>query len=255
MRVEDIGLAAAAAGACAVAAGRLRWLTPDGVAAGWAIGTAVLGFGGWRWALVLATFVVPSSALTKLGRDRKTQPEHAGRGRDASQVLGTGGVAAAVAVLWAALADTAAGPALYAAFLGSLAAASADTWATEIGMLSRTPPRSLITRRAVPAGTSGGVTWLGSAAGAVGAGIVAAAGAWDNPPLLTAATLAGIVAMLFDSVLGAMTQASYRYRDGTVGEDRRDDGALIHGLAWMNNSTVNLVATLAGALLAAAIAR
>ena len=41
---------------------------------------------------------------------------------------------------------------------GSLAAAAADTWATSLGRRSRTAPRDLLGGRAVPPGTSGGVT-------------------------------------------------------------------------------------------------
>src|SRR5438093_5230732 len=45
---------------------------------------------------------------------------------------------------------------------GALAAAAADTWATEIGAFSPFAPRLITSGRQVPRGTSGGITVLGS---------------------------------------------------------------------------------------------
>ena len=53
-----------------------------------------------------------------------------------------------------------------AAFAGAIAAASADTWATEIGTLSPANPVSIATLRPVQTGMSGGVSILGIAASA-----------------------------------------------------------------------------------------
>ena len=68
------------------------------------------------------------------------------------------------------------GRTLAAAALGALAASAADTWATEIGSLATRPPRSILTLRPVPAGTSGGVNLLGMLAMVAGATFVAAGG-------------------------------------------------------------------------------
>ena len=56
----------------------------------------------------------------------------------------------------------------WALFVGALASAQADTWATEIGAHAPRRPRLITTGREVPRGTSGRVTALGSLGGLAG---------------------------------------------------------------------------------------
>ncbi|MDR7483079.1 MAG: DUF92 domain-containing protein [Armatimonadota bacterium] len=249
-------LAFSAAGLVAAAAWRLRWLTASGAVAAAAVGGAILGFGGWWAAAALAAFFFSGTALTRVGGHRKAQPEHLRGGRDAGQVLGTAGVAAVAATLWGlgVLPDPTRGL-LVPALLGALATAAADTWATEVGMLSRVPPRLITTWAYVPAGTSGGLTLVGTLAGVAGAVLVAAAGAGRDPRLFTAAWIAGVLGMIVDSLLGATLQAAFRRPDGVVTETPGSGVATVRGLRWMTNSTVNAVATLLGAAAAAALSR
>jgi uncharacterized protein (TIGR00297 family) len=243
--------------AIAVIGWRLRWLTGGGAIASLLVGAAVLGFGGWVWASALVAFFVSGSALTLVGRARKTQPEHRGGGRTAAQVLGTGGVCGVVAVLWGAGTWPGLWGLLPAAFFGAVAAAAADTWATEIGMLSPHPPRMITTGRPVPAGTSGAVTWLGSAAGVAGAALIGGFGMYDaggDWRIFAAVCVAGVVAMIADSLLGALVQASFRGPDGLVVEDPVSGAVLVRGIPWVTNPVVNLLCTLAGALVGGALA-
>lgn len=199
---------------------RLRWLTPSGAVAACLVGVAILEFGGVWWAAALVAFFISGTALTGVGRARKTQSEHKGGGRTAAQVLGTGGVAAAISVLWGTgIVPHPLRAALPAAFVGALATAAADTWATELGMLSPSPPRLITTWRFVPAGTSGGVSLIGSFAGLTGAAVIAAVGARGNGRVFTVAWIAGVLAMFLDSLLGAMIQASFRRPDGSLREE------------------------------------
>lgn len=230
---------------------RLRWLTRDGAAAAWLVGTVILQFGGVWWAATLVAFFVSGSALTAVGRNRKTQPEHQGRGRSASQVLSTGGVAAAVSLLWGVgIVPDPLRALLPAAFVGAVATAAADTWATELGMLAPSPPRLITTCQPVPAGTSGGVSLAGTLAGLAGAAVIAAVGAHGSARVLIAAATAGMLAMLLDSLLGATVQASFRRPDGTITEEPGGSMVLVRGIAWITNPAVNFFATLAGALVA-----
>ncbi|MGH2372106.1 MAG: DUF92 domain-containing protein [bacterium] len=233
----------------------LGWLTTGGAVAAALIGAAIFHFGGLVWAAALLAFFLSGTALTMVGRDRKSQPEHRRRGRSAGQVIGTGGVAALVSLLWGSgLVSEPLRALLPAAFLGALATSAADTWATELGMLSRHPPRLFTSGAYVPAGTSGAVSLVGTLAGVAGAILIAASGAQGQAHTFTAAWIAGVLAMFFDSLLGATLQASFRRPNGGITEEPGGGAVLVRGVPWLTNHVVNLFATLAGAAGAAALA-
>jgi uncharacterized protein (TIGR00297 family) len=216
----------------------MNWLSPGGTLAALLVGTAVLAGSGWAGLGLLFLFFLSSSWLTPGG----------GR-RTAVQVAANGGVAATAALL------SRLDPLWVAAFAGALAAAAADTWSTEIGGRSRTPPRLITTGRRVEPGTSGGITWLGSAGGAAGATLVAAAAVLLGLTSLHSAALVaggGIAGGVVDSVLGATLQARYRCPAcGAALEKPRhgcgEPAILMRGVAWLNNDAVNLAATVVGA--------
>jgi uncharacterized protein (TIGR00297 family) len=167
-------------------------------------------------------------------------------------VFANGGVAALAALL--ALTDRMA----LVALAGALAAATADTWSTEIGGRSAARPRLITTGRPVAPGTSGGITLLGTAGGLAGAAFLAAAavllalvprdaGAW--------VLAAGVGGGLADSLLGATLQARYRCSAcAAIGETPRcacgGETRLASGLGWLTNDAVNIACTLAGAAIA-----
>ena len=202
-----------------------------------------------------------STALSRFGAGAKARRTDGvvakGGRRDAVQVLANGGafaVAAAGALvhshaLWAAVGA------------GALAAATADTWATEIGTLRGAPPRSILTGRPVPTGTSGGVSLAGSLAAVAGAAFVAALARLLALPAPAAAVVAGGVAgALADSLLGATLQARRRCPRCGLGTERIVHGCgtgtvEAGGLTWMDNDVVNLLATIVGASVAALLAR
>ena len=248
-------ISVALAASAAAVAWRFRWLTLDGAVAASVAGAVILEFGGLRWASALLAFFASGTVLTMIGRRRKMQPEHVGRGRSAEQVIGTGGVAAVISLAWGTgLVPDPAHALLPAAFLGALAASAADTWATELGMLSLQPPRLITNWAYVPAGTSGGITTVGCLAGIGGAVLISAVGSTGSGPGFTAAWIAGVMAMFIDSLLGATVQALFRRPDGTVTESPGNGAVPIRGVAWVTNPVVNLLATLTGALVAAALA-
>ena len=98
-------------------------------------------------------------------------------------------------------------------YLAAFATVNADTWATEIGGLSRSAPRLLSNWKRAPAGASGAVTLLGLAAAAAGSLVVTAAGwlVWRlSPAEFVAVAWAGFLGSFVDSLLGASVQALYR---------------------------------------------
>lgn len=250
-----------------------RSLSASGVVGAILVGTLIFGFGGWLWGLLLITFFVSSSGLSHFrSADKAAVSEKfakSGR-RDIGQALANGGLGAILAVLYALFPD----PLLFASFLGVMSTVNADTWATELGILSPVPPRLITTGKPVAPGTSGGITWLGtwaSVAGALLIGTVATGltqavslingDGWSlkavSLPLL--AVIGGLIGSLFDSLLGATVQGIY-YCDNCDKETENSTHhcgqktRLVRGWAWLNNDIVNVLASLVGGLAASSLA-
>jgi uncharacterized protein (TIGR00297 family) len=253
----QIALGTAFAAIVAGLAYRLRALTPGGAVAAFAVGAIVFGAGGWKAAAILFAFFLPSTLLTRIGRARKRAAAgtHDESARSAWQVLANGGVAAGCV-----LAALFGGAIFFAAYAGAFAAASADTWGTEIGLLSRSAPVSILTLRRLTPGRSGGVTLLGLAATLAGALVVAATAALLHVAPFWSVVLAGVAGALLDSILGASLQAlrwcpRCRCECETQRHDCGSPTVLRRGAGWIENDGVNFTATLCGALLAAFAAR
>lgn len=253
-----------------LAAERRGSLTRDGVGGAVLVGTLTFGLGGLAWAVVVVAFFVSSSLLTHYSAERKraasAEYEKGGR-RDLAQTLANGGAATLLAVL-GALFPAQAMP-VFAAFAGAMAAVTADTWATELGMLSAARPRMVTTWQEAKPGENGAVSALGLVAAATGAIMIGSAafagrfaeGFFADVPLAayrwlpTAALAGGFLGSVVDSILGATVQALYycardkTYTEKTVHGCGRPT-VLARGMAWMNNDMVNFIASLAGAVTA-----
>ncbi|WP_313694604.1 DUF92 domain-containing protein [Halorarum halobium] len=203
--------------------------------------------GGYGWFAVLISFFSVGALATKYRYEEKRArgvAEENDGARGTGNVLGNAAVALFAVVGSAAadrlldptlpLADVA--PTLLAfAFAGSVAAAMADTLSSEFGGLYD-DPRLVTTFERVEPGTDGAITWQGEVAGLAGAALVGGIAAslmslGDPLPALVVVTLAGVVGMTVDSVLGATVE----------GES-------------LTNQTVNFLATLAGGLAGVALA-
>jgi uncharacterized protein (TIGR00297 family) len=235
-----------------------RALTATGALAASVVGAVVFGRGGLPGSGALLTFFVSSSLLSHWKeaekRRRGVLAQAKGGQRDAWQVLANGGWP----TLWIALGPTRGG----GGFLGGLASAAADTWATELGMLARRRPRLITTGQAVPTGTSGAITPEGLLASLSGA--LAVGGVWSlltRRNALGLAALAGVGGALIDSLLGATVQAQYWCAGCEEPTEQRlhvrcgQPARRVRGLAWMDNDVVNALATLGGSVIGAALWR
>jgi uncharacterized membrane protein len=151
-------------------------------------------------------------------------------------------------------------------FAAALASSNADTWGSEVGVLARRPPVSILSFRSVPTGISGGVSLLGTAASLAGSSFIAllftavqgiasrtvgglpAPG--DGGGLLRLALIvaaAGFLGSLADSLLGASVQAQYALQDSGGATERRSEGGrpnrLVRGFAVVTNDVVNLASS------------
>ena len=222
----------------------MRWLTRGGLIAACAVGAGTTWGLGWPGLALLFAFFLSGSLLTQFAERQAGGPR-----RNARQVLANGGVAAAVALFGA-----------WSAAAGAIAAATADTWATEIGAFSPFPPRLITSGRRVTRGTSGGITALGTLGGVAGAfaiawlaGVLTPRGAAPGSAALVAG--AGVTGMLVDSLLGATLQGKYQCPACDARFERgntvcHEPVRLTAGWGWLDNDGVNLAATVCGAAVA-----
>lgn len=219
------------------------------------VGIVTLAFGGWPAALVVFAFFIPAVVLSRAGRARKRALTDIGKhgARDAWQVLANGGVATLCIALWPH------GDAYACAFAGAYAAASADTWGTELGTLAKGLPRSILTFRPLATGLSGGITLAGTLAEIGGACAVAIVAALVDIGSFLPIVLGGIAGALADSLLGASLQA-LRWCPACARACETDPHVcgtptvLRRGFRWLCNDAVNLCATITGAVVAGVLA-
>ena len=257
---------------------RARSLDLSGAVAAGVLGTVVFGLAGAAWAIVLLTFFITASGLSLILKDRKSviAADFAkGSRRDAGQVLANGGVSGGLALAFFLLLLISPAhpllPVLWAGFAASLAAANADTWATELGVLNPRQPISLRNFRRVAGGTSGAISLTGTLAALAGSAVVAGVAVlvglagWTPPGGLglgaqfVIISLAGLSGAMVDSALGAWIQAMYYcptcHKD-TERHPRHSCGAettLTRGIAWLQNDWVNAACTLSAAIGAMAV--
>ena len=236
-------------------------LAPSGTVGALLVGTIIYGFGGWIWGVLLALFFISSSLLSHYKeREKQAVAEEKfdkGHQRDWGQVLANGGAGAFVALLNGFFPS----PFWLPLFLGTMATVTADTWATELGTLSRRPPRLITTGRVVAVGTSGGISFWGTAVSFTGGlliGLVAGLLRQDDILLLTiVGGVGGLAGSLSDSFLGATVQQIY-----TCASCQKETEKKVHcgqptrplrGWSWMNNDVVNFLASVFGGITAVLI--
>ena len=247
----------------ALLAYRRRSLTRSGVTGAILTGTTTVSFGGWSWGLSLIFFFVSSTLLSHFReRDKATLAEDKfskGSERDILQVAANGGVATLLALGNGLSSSSTMRHLCEAGYIGAFATATADTWATELGTLSTQSPRLITTGKQVASGTSGGITLLGTGVAAIGAtGLGLFYALLQRQRLFTFSLIgliSGLAGCLFDSLLGATVQAMYYCPVCEKETERRvhNCGTRTHplrGISWVNNDTVNFLATAFGAAVA-----
>jgi len=259
-----------------------RSLSRSGFVAAVVLGTLLYTFSNVVWYGSLIAFFISSTILSKVKHARKRAAEQhyeKGARRDASQVAANGAVPLLAAIGYITMPH----PMWWYVCLGSLAAVNADTWATELGALSRSKPRSIRNGRRVEPGTSGGVSLLGLIASWMGGcfiGLSASVLSWTfgvgtelgdvsgftdslHMPIadlgmalswILIGGVSGLLASLFDSWLGASIQAVYRCpvcgRLIEKDEHCAVPSERVRGWRLMRNDQVNAAASLCGAVIA-----
>ncbi len=212
---------------------RFRVADVSGLFAGSLVGIILIVFAGVQWFLVMLAFLAIGSAATRYRFEAKAAEgvaESHGGVRGYMNVFANGIVGVAAAVLYGLSGGN---PLALALFLGSVATAAADTMGGEIGMTSHEPV--LITNlKPVPKGTNGGITLLGELAAlcaSAAIGLAALILRIGTPEAVLCAVIAGFIGSNIDSLVGA----------------------LLENRGFIGNAGTNLLATLSGGVLAAAL--
>ncbi len=232
-------------------------ITRGGLFAAAVLGSALFVFGSWLSFLALVLFFILGSVVSHIGRSIKKSAVrlHEQRGaRGAYQVAANG----LPALIMAAAYFFTGMECFLAAVVACFAGAAADTFSSEIGMLSKKDPVSIINFKPIQRGLSGGVTPLGVAAGFVGAVLISITGLHEfGFKIIVNSVISGMVCTAVDSLLGAAIQAKYILpSDNSLTERSSEDGAplvLAHGVKWINNSVVNFISIFICGMLSAVL--
>lgn len=225
----------------------LRFLTISGSVAAAVVGIfTALGL-GLKGLLLLGLFFASSSLLSKFKKIHKKRVEdrhEKGSQRDWEQVVANGGVASAMSMVYAFHPD----PLWVIAFCIAIASSNSDTWASEIGALSRKSPISIQTFKVVPKGTSGAMSLLGTNAAIVGSLVIASFSMYLFQLSLFSSFIIimfGFLGNIIDTILGAYAQALYRCHECDTKTEKRThcglETQLLKGSHFLNNDVVNFL--------------
>jgi len=227
---------------------RFRLLSFSGILASAILGIAVFYFGDWRWFLPLLFFFLSGSLFSFLGKEKKNialalediSP------RTGKQVFSNCGPVFVLLIFYSYTQDSIF---LYA-YLSLIAAMTADTWASEIGILTDIQPFKITNFQMSVHGVSGAISFLGLSAALVGAGAVGGfLFLWHSASfqILALIILSAWIAQLVDSYLGALLQAKYLcVKCGLYIENSIHCGQKakkISGFSWLDNNMVNFISS------------
>lgn len=188
------------------------------------MGIVIIFSAGLNWLILLIIFLILSLLATKFAKPYKRSINEYEGQRTAKNVISNGLLAFLMAAFGGYYLPFVGG------FIGAVATATADTLASEIGVLH--DPVSLTTFKKVPAGTDGAVSILGTSAAIFGAGVIGISsyflGIVHDPILgLKIGVISGTVGCFMDSFVGDVFE-----RKG-----------------YLNNEHVNLIGTLTGTII------
>lgn len=224
-----------------ITAYRFGSLTPDGIVAAFLTAVTLFTLGGPWLGISLLVFFILGSFISKLSNEEKQKAEslHEDSGaRNWVQVVCNS--LPACILVWIGYIYPG-GKFISLLGFAVFAAAAADTFSSEIGMLSKGKVFNILTGKPMPRGLSGGVSWIGLFAGLVGSTLLSlfALPEFGLKGMLFI-TLLGFLGSIFDSIIGILLQSQYVGEQGQL-QDKATDEKPIKGLRLITNNAVNLV--------------
>ncbi len=229
-------------GICAILSAfafKKKILSKRGVASSFLLGSIVAVLGGLTWLTILVSFVTISFISTKIGyRQKKKLGVLEGRHgeRKMQNVLANGVIPVGIVLIyWLShsiqpMINSLNNffPFFTTAYIGSIATATSDTLASELGSLDMNT-RLITNLKKVKPGTDGGISLIGEFASFLGALVIGIISffVFKIQDIIIISTLAGIIGCHTDSFLGASLEKKN----------------------YLTNEHVNFLATLVGAII------
>ena len=224
---------------------KFQSLSLSGALSGFLIGVLIFGSGGWVLISPLVFFFISSSLLSF---SKKKQPSK----RNAMQIVANGGVPAFFALCYFFFSNEY----FLLGFIGALAASTSDTWATEIGFLSKKRPYLIFTSKQVNKGVSGSISLIGtigSIAGAMSIGLISFCIFDFDLILAIQVSFVGFLGSFIDTLLGRFAQSKFLCK---ICDKETEDGSqccsntiLWSGFKWVDNNTVNFLSSLSSGVI------
>ena len=217
-------------------------MTLDGSLSAILLGTIAFGLGGIAGAATILGFFITSSLISQDIKENAGDQVLDSRRfrRDGYQVWANGFWFTFFVILWFVSEESF----FLIAAVGSVATATSDTWATELGGNFRPGKTVLVTTlKETEPGTDGGISIKGLVAGLIGAAVIAGIFLLTSPEfswtIIIAISIASFLGSLLDSYLGATIQGRSFYMDFVKADYK----------FVIDNNMVNWLSTGAGALL------
>jgi uncharacterized protein (TIGR00297 family) len=233
---------------------KFKFLKKDGAFGAFILAFALLSFGSWKWIIPVLTFFFLSSILSKLREKVNNDVElnfEKSDTRDIYQVFANGGLGIPLVLLYYFYNNEI----FYIAFVVFIAAATADTWATEIGTMFKTTTYSIKNFKKVKPGVSGGVSYVGTFGSFLGATLISFTAYLyhQNFKYFIIIALLGFAGSIIDSLIGAFWQnQNICTQCHSITERKVHCGIKTEhnsGVHWLNNDLVNFISNFIVSLL------
>lgn len=224
-----------------IVAYKFKSISPDGIVAAILTAVTLYTLGGVWLGTSLLVFFILGSGVSKLSNEEKQRAEslHEDSGpRNWVQVICNSLPACVIAWIGYIYPSMKFIPLLG---FGVFAAAAADTFSSEIGMMSKARVFNIFTGKTMPRGLSGGVSWPGIFAGLLGSFLLSL---FALPQFglqgMVFITILGFLGSIFDSIIGILLQSQYVGEQGQL-QDKATKENPIKGFKIMTNNAVNLL--------------
>jgi uncharacterized protein (TIGR00297 family) len=237
-------------------------LSKSGFVAALILGSLIYYSSGILGFSTMIIFFISSSIISKKNKYEEKDNRILDKGscRDYIQVLANG----IVALLFSLVFKITNNNIFLIGVIISFASSNADTWASEIGIMSKDIPRYIFSKKPVSRGLSGGVTKLGFISSLLGSLLIAC---WftllssiingftlNSVINLIIISISGFIGALIDSILGETVQVKYiSWKDKDLITERSEEDSkknkIVSGISFFDNNLVNFTSVLISSLI------